>query len=118
MSGSGERTCCNNDITFTRPRRPRATKPRPPRQRPSARLSAIIGNNGRWRTSNQEEISLHTSEIPTATLERMNARRGGPKPTIADPAKTAHIVIDLQVGFLAAGAISEVPVAREIVPNV
>jgi ureidoacrylate peracid hydrolase len=35
-----------------------------------------------------------------------------------DPARTAHIVVDLQNGFMAEGAVAEVPTAREIVPNV
>src|SRR5882724_1876180 len=35
-----------------------------------------------------------------------------------DPAKTAHIIVDLQNGFMAPGATVEVPVARDIVPNV
>ena len=35
-----------------------------------------------------------------------------------DPARTAHVVVDLQNGFMAEGAPLEVPTAREIVPNV
>src|SRR5437867_13249575 len=35
-----------------------------------------------------------------------------------DPARTAHIVVDLQNGFMAEGAPVEVPTAREIVPDV
>lgn len=35
-----------------------------------------------------------------------------------DPHRTAHVVVDLQNGFLSEGAPVEVPVAREIVPNV
>jgi ureidoacrylate peracid hydrolase len=35
-----------------------------------------------------------------------------------DPAKTAHIIVDLQNGFMAPGATVEIPEAREIVPNV
>ena len=35
-----------------------------------------------------------------------------------DPTKTAHIIVDLQNGFMAPGAAGEIPVAREIVPNV
>jgi ureidoacrylate peracid hydrolase len=61
---------------------------------------------------------MHASEIPAAALNATSARRGGVKPFSVDPAKTAHLVIDLQVGFLAPGAIMEVPVARAIVPNV
>jgi ureidoacrylate peracid hydrolase len=61
---------------------------------------------------------MHASEIPAVALERMSARRGGTQPITVDPVKTAHVVIDLQKGFLAPGRISEVPVARDIVPNV
>jgi ureidoacrylate peracid hydrolase len=35
-----------------------------------------------------------------------------------DPAKTAHIIVDLQNGFMAPGAAVEIPTARDIVPNV
>lgn len=35
-----------------------------------------------------------------------------------DPAKTAHIIVDLQNGFMEPGATVELPVARAIVPNV
>jgi len=35
-----------------------------------------------------------------------------------DPAKTAHLVIDMQNAFTAPGSEMEVPVAREIVPNI
>src|SRR5712671_3955048 len=35
-----------------------------------------------------------------------------------DPTKTAHIIVDLQNGFMAPGATVEIPEAREIVPNV
>lgn len=35
-----------------------------------------------------------------------------------EPSRTAHLVVDLQHGFLAPGAPVEVPVAREVVPEV
>src|SRR6516162_1064556 len=35
-----------------------------------------------------------------------------------DPAHSAHVIVDLQNGFLANGALAEVPVAREMIPNV
>jgi ureidoacrylate peracid hydrolase len=60
---------------------------------------------------------MHASKIPASALERL-AKRGPVKTFVVDPAKTAHVVIDLQNGFCAPGAISEVPVAREITPNV
>jgi ureidoacrylate peracid hydrolase len=34
------------------------------------------------------------------------------------PSRTAHIIVDLQNGFMEPGATVELPVAREIVPNV
>jgi ureidoacrylate peracid hydrolase len=34
------------------------------------------------------------------------------------PARTAHVVVDLQNGFMAPGAVAEIGNAREIVPNV
>jgi ureidoacrylate peracid hydrolase len=35
-----------------------------------------------------------------------------------DISRTAHVIVDLQVGFMGVGAPVEVPIAREIVPNV
>src|ERR1700676_2890798 len=35
-----------------------------------------------------------------------------------DASRTAHIVVDLQNGFMAPGQPAEIPAAREIVPNV
>ncbi len=35
-----------------------------------------------------------------------------------DPKRTAHIIVDLQNGFMEPGATVELPVARDIVPNV
>jgi ureidoacrylate peracid hydrolase len=61
---------------------------------------------------------MHASDIPAPVLERVVAWRGGLAPTPIDPARTAHVVIDLQVGFMEPGALAEVPVARDIVPQV
>jgi nicotinamidase-related amidase len=61
---------------------------------------------------------MHASEIPASVMERVNAVRGGYKPTLVDPAKTAHVVIDLQVGFMDPDALVPVPMAVEIVPQV
>jgi ureidoacrylate peracid hydrolase len=60
---------------------------------------------------------MHASEIPAAVLERANATRGDTKSIEIIPAKTAHVVIDLQVGFMAPTALVEVPAARAIVPR-
>ena len=52
-------------------------------------------------------------------LSRMEMTRGKRRHLAElDPAKTAHVVIDLQNGFMSEGALLEVPDARKIVPNV
>jgi ureidoacrylate peracid hydrolase len=62
---------------------------------------------------------VHKIEIPQFALDRIQQRRGRFHPfDRLDPQRTAHIVVDLQNGFMAEGAVAEVPVAREIVPNV
>jgi ureidoacrylate peracid hydrolase len=62
---------------------------------------------------------MHPSELPAATQARIVQRRGKLHLyEFLDPAATALVVIDLQVGFMAEGAAAEVPVARAIVPNV
>jgi ureidoacrylate peracid hydrolase len=62
---------------------------------------------------------MHRIDIPDHILAR--AMRGRGREHIferIDPARTAHVVVDLQNGFMAEGALAEVPTAREIVPNV
>lgn len=62
---------------------------------------------------------MHKIEIPDHIAARARRLRG--RDHIferVDPARTAHIVVDLQNGFMAEGAPVEVPAAREIVPNV
>ena len=61
---------------------------------------------------------MHASAIPSAVIERANLIMGEGHHTVIDPAKTAHVVVDLQAGFMAPNAICEVPVARDIVPQV
>ena len=55
-----------------------------------------------------------------ALIERVAARRGGMRRTFDkfDPARTAHVIIDMQNGFLEEGAPVEVPEARTIVGNI
>jgi ureidoacrylate peracid hydrolase len=62
---------------------------------------------------------MHKIDIPEEIAARAMRARGRQHifERIA-AAKTAHIVVDLQVGFMAEGAAVEVPTAREIVPNV
>lgn len=44
--------------------------------------------------------------------------RGSHYKLLVDPARTAHVVIDLQVGFMCEDSLPEVPVARAVVENV
>ena len=62
---------------------------------------------------------MHACTLPPEVIERMTARRGRPYAfERLDPARTALVTIDMQNAFLAPGAVAEVPVAREVVPNV
>ena len=63
---------------------------------------------------------MHKVAVPQTIVDRVIKRRG--KEHVFedfDPARTALIVVDLQNGFMMPGvAFSEIPMAREIVPNV
>jgi ureidoacrylate peracid hydrolase len=62
---------------------------------------------------------MHKFEVPVELAERIATRRGRPHAFEAiEPARTALLVIDMQRTFMDPGAPSEVPVAREIVPNI
>lgn len=61
---------------------------------------------------------MHASHVPPEILARVAAIRGNDEPIALAPARTAHLIVDLQVGFMAPGAMVETPVARDIVPNV
>lgn len=62
---------------------------------------------------------MHRIEIPPEISARAMRARGREHVIEAiEPARTAHIVVDLQNGFMAEGAPLEVPTAREIVPDV
>src|SRR6266481_7123518 len=62
---------------------------------------------------------MHKIEISPAVMDRVNALRGRTHMfDHLDPARTAHIIVDLQNGFMEPGAAVEIPQAREIVPNV
>ena len=62
---------------------------------------------------------MHTINIPDTILDRVARFRAQRHMfTDLDPRRTAHIVVDLQNGFMEPGAPVEVPTAREIVPNV
>jgi ureidoacrylate peracid hydrolase len=62
---------------------------------------------------------MHKAEILEAVRDRLQKRRG--RVAVFDrlnARKTAHIVVDLQNGFMGPGQVGEVPMARMIVPNV
>jgi ureidoacrylate peracid hydrolase len=62
---------------------------------------------------------MHKIEISPAVMDRVEALRGRTHMfDHLDPARTAHIIVDLQNGFVEPGAAVEIPQAREIVPNV
>jgi ureidoacrylate peracid hydrolase len=63
---------------------------------------------------------MHKTEISQETLDAAARRRGGRRYAFADidPTKTALIVIDMQKYFMEPGMAAEVPIAREIVPNI
>jgi ureidoacrylate peracid hydrolase len=55
-----------------------------------------------------------------AILDRLAAGRNGVRNSFSrpDPARTAHVIVDLQNGFMEEGAPVEVPMARDIVDEV
>jgi ureidoacrylate peracid hydrolase len=62
---------------------------------------------------------MHTPAINPDVVNRVKQRRG--RLRVFDtlvPERTAHIVVDLQNGFMAPGAVAEIAEAREIVPAV
>jgi ureidoacrylate peracid hydrolase len=62
---------------------------------------------------------MHNPLIHPDVVRRAQERRG--KLRVFDaivPERTAHVVVDLQNGFMAPGAVAEIGTAREIVPNV
>ena len=63
---------------------------------------------------------MHKISLDPGLVARLTAQRGGKLHTIGklDPSKTAQIVVDMQNGFIEPGAPVEVPMAREIVPNI
>lgn len=62
---------------------------------------------------------MHKIHIPPKILERARLQRGGrSEPLLPDLRKTAHLIVDMQSGFLEVGAPIEVPLARGIVDNI
>ena len=62
---------------------------------------------------------MHKISIPQAAIDRVLKRRDSLHVfRDIEGARTAHIVVDLQNGFMAPGQPIEISAAREIVPNV
>ncbi|MCB5424490.1 cysteine hydrolase [Altererythrobacter sp. CC-YST694] len=56
----------------------------------------------------------------SAILDRLAATRGGVRNSFTDldPTRIAHLIIDMQNGFMEEGAPVEVPMARDVVDNI
>lgn len=64
------------------------------------------------------EIAVHRNSILPAVVERVGQKGGGiPVFSRLDSKLTAHIVVDLQNGFMAPGAVAEIAEARAIAPR-
>lgn len=61
------------------------------------------------------EGRLHDWRIAKEVMARANAALGSSEGLAVIPERTAHVAVDLQVGFMGQGALAEVPVARQIV---
>jgi ureidoacrylate peracid hydrolase len=62
---------------------------------------------------------MHKIAIPQAAIDRVLKRRDSLHVfNDVNPTRTAHVVVDLQNGFMAPGQPAEIPMAREIVSNV
>jgi ureidoacrylate peracid hydrolase len=62
---------------------------------------------------------MHKPAIHPDVIRRVNERRGSIRVFDSIVCKrTAHIVVDLQNGFMAPGQVAEIGTARDIVPNV
>jgi ureidoacrylate peracid hydrolase len=62
---------------------------------------------------------MHEIDLDPAMRARQSAERGGSPHVVKrlDPRRTAHVVIDMQNGFVEPGATVECPMARDIVPS-
>jgi ureidoacrylate peracid hydrolase len=62
---------------------------------------------------------MHKPAINPEVVRRVTERRGGLRVFDSiDCGRTAHIIVDLQNGFMAPGQVAEIATARDIVPNV
>jgi nicotinamidase-related amidase len=77
------------------------------------------GHSDDFAHPTDEDAPMHKIAINKANAERLQMRLGKLHPfDVLDPAKTALVVIDMQNYFVKQGHQSEVPAAREIVPNI
>ena len=66
-----------------------------------------------------ECTAVHKIDIAQQAIDISMRRRGAVQPfATIEPEKTALLVVDMQTGFVAPGGVAEIPVAREIVPNI
>lgn len=61
---------------------------------------------------------MHATVLSDAALERDRGLRSARRPLALAGPRTAHLIIDLQVGFMAPGALVETPMSVSIVPQV
>lgn len=61
---------------------------------------------------------MHRFVVPEEALAYSKSIRGDDISTPLRPSRIAHLVIDMQNAFVAPGGIAELPVAREVTPNV
>lgn len=63
---------------------------------------------------------MHKVEFSDEVIARIKSRRTKPHMYEAglEPAHTALLVVDMQASFVAEGGAAEIPIAREIVPNI
>ena len=62
---------------------------------------------------------MHKLTVNPDVVSRVTERRGGLRVFDSiDCKRTAHIIVDLQNGFMAPGQVAEIDTARDIVPNV
>src|ERR1700741_865307 len=83
------------------------------------RRSAPVIVPARRRAQSFGRRGMHEVSLTAELLAQIQSQRGKLHPfDRLDMRRTAHVVVDLQNGFMEPGAPVEVPVAREIVPNV
>src|SRR5690606_14703709 len=63
---------------------------------------------------------MHQVAIPPEIVAAARGMRGGREHMFddLDPARTAHVIIDMQNGYMEEGAPLEVPLARSVVPQI